>query len=229
MQRIQIFLISTAIISILSCQHNPVFDNELDPSSNNFNSIFNTFSNPILPINNFDQGDFNKPNIWGRTDDAYFYRDNGTIVRSYVNKQPLPGGTGYAYKLDFNVSYSPSSAAGWTQILGDNNYPEIGAFNAKCMCLKSLSFWIRGEKGGEIFGVVLADDSVCTDPPVKSTNIGFNVTIDWQEISFPLEILTKNSSGNNVNLTRLQTILILFSGWDVTSGTVYIDNLAFKW
>lgn len=229
MQRIHLFIMVIIIISMLRCENNPALDNELDPYGNNFNSIFIAYSNPISLINNFDQGDFNKANIWGYKDDASYSSNNGIIARSYVNIPPLLGGTGYAYKLNFDVSHGSASAAGWTQMLGNLNNPEIGAFNAKCMGFKTLSFWIRGEKGGEIFGVVLADDSFSTDPPLKSTNIGFIVTTDWKEVSFPLELLTKSSNNNKVNLTKLKSLTILFSGGDVTTGTVYIDNLALKW
>lgn len=90
---------------------------------------------------------------------------------------------------------------------------------------KYLSFWVRGEKGGERFTVKLADEKWVLQEdalPVGDVNefLRRGVTTQWQEVRIPLERFTL------LHKDRLGGVTLDFD----TPGkhTVYIDDVAFK-
>jgi hypothetical protein len=214
---------------VLGCDSNPTFENPSDPLSKFFTLPISTPE--IVLVNDFDQGAFGRPNHWGWSDSIYYEVNEGRIIRRFTNAEPLLGGKGYALRLDFDVTNNSGSAAGYAELLGDAENVEVGAFNARTMGLKFLSFWIRGENGGEKFEVGIKDDSVETDPKLKSKDIPFEVTTNWRELDIPLDRLTTGSRGARIKLSRITYLTIGFSAGRTGSGkgTVYMDNLSFKW
>lgn len=88
-----------------------------------------------------------------------------------------------------------------------------------------LSFWVRGQRGGERFTIKLADrtwiekeDSVAVGE--ISTYLPKGVTTTWQEVLIPL------SSARNLDLQTLGGLTIDFSA--PGQHTIYLDDVCFK-
>jgi len=95
---------------------------------------------------------------------------------------------------------------------------------------KYLSFWIRGEKGGENLNLGVADKAyfnrsdIYRSLPVTHYLPNKMVTKEWQQVFFPMEYF-------KVNWAEIEMITINFDSYIFKNGegegTIYIDDLAF--
>ena len=126
-------------------------------------------------------------------------------------------------RLDFTALGLPHSYSGWEVLLGDiNSGIDLTSYN-------SLTFYIRGAKGGETPNVWLMT-------PIAGG--GFRryyrdvekyrqVTTQWQEIVIPFEhFMTGTLPEEKIDLQRINKIQVVFEWYpEPTSGTIYIDDL----
>ena len=93
----------------------------------------------------------------------------------------------------------------------------------------TLSFWVKGEKGGEVFDIGLADqrmqdlemDAVYVGSVNNFLPKGNGVTTEWQEVKVPL---TKISS--EIELTSMGSFVLWFRYEG--KGRVYLEDILFK-
>lgn len=89
-----------------------------------------------------------------------------------------------------------------------------------------LSFWVKGERGGEDFEICLADKTwIARQDSVPLGKVGRflagGVTTHWQEVVIPL-----SDVGQRLDLSRLGGFTIRFPS--AGEFTVYIDDISFK-
>ncbi|MBC8446711.1 MAG: hypothetical protein H8D78_03085 [Chloroflexi bacterium] len=106
--------------------------------------------------------------------------------------------------------------------------PLPGSFSAWAVPLRicdattseSLSFWVRGENGGERFEVGLKDSTTPSgqEPKIQQTASG-----DWQYVSIPLQGF---QDLKKQDLSSLENFSLGFK-YDLGNGTIYIDELTF--
>ncbi|MBN1587564.1 MAG: hypothetical protein JW937_09100 [Candidatus Omnitrophica bacterium] len=86
-----------------------------------------------------------------------------------------------------------------------------------------ISFWVRGEEGGEVFLMGVADrhwdevgDSVKSEPIGKYLS-GGKVTTEWQQANVPLDYFF-------VDRAKLSSVAFVFDT-GAGAGTIYVDDL----
>jgi len=141
-----------------------------------------------------------------------------TITSSIVSAEDL-GPNNRCLRLDYVKK--PESFSGWVTVLevGDQ-YVDISKYS-------QIRFKVRGERGGELFTVGLADQRWYEmQDLVQSSQIERylpnGVTTQWQEVTIPL------SHFSNLKFEEIAMIGIHFNCRPEMEGTVYIDNLRFE-
>jgi len=90
---------------------------------------------------------------------------------------------------------------------------------------KSVSFWVKGARGGEDFEIGMADKNwlnIGDSLKVGSVNdyLEVGITTDWQEVTIPLEDFGK------LDLTLMGSFVINFH--KKGDSVVFIDDLRFN-
>lgn len=185
--------------------------------------------------------DFNDgvdPNELGGAIDKIESQPNSVVILSYDEPNKL-GATGYAMKIDYDMDDSdPYAHAGFWTRLADEIDPGLDI-----RMHDVLSFWVKGETGGELFKVSIRGplDTVPSDPQATETKIHINdylpqgVSTAWQKVSIPIAAFT-----------RLVDVGISVPPWDVRDnlklfailfekeigsadiGVIYIEDIAFE-
>jgi len=90
-----------------------------------------------------------------------------------------------------------------------------------------LSFWVKGEKGGEKFDIGLADNQM-QDLQIDAVYAGpvdlflpGGVTTEWQEVKVPLARL-----GAQIDLTNMGSLVLWFKYEG--KGRIYVEDIMFK-
>jgi len=107
--------------------------------------------------------------------------------------------------------------AGWYTLL---NNADISNYNA-------LTFWVKGDKGGEKFDIGLADakmqefqmDAVYAGPIDLFLPLG--VTTEWQKVKIPVSRVE-----SQIDLNKMGSIVLWFKYGG--EGKVYIDDMEFE-
>ncbi|MDD5449313.1 MAG: sugar-binding protein [Candidatus Omnitrophica bacterium] len=92
----------------------------------------------------------------------------------------------------------------------------------------TLSFWVRGEKGGEKFDIGLADarmqdleiDAFFLGSVTSFISDGF-VTTEWKEVKVPL-----SRASSAINLSKMGSMVFWFKYGG--EGRIYVDDIKFK-
>ncbi|MBU4488992.1 MAG: PKD domain-containing protein [Candidatus Omnitrophica bacterium] len=160
-------------------------------------------------IDDFNDG--TDPNIVGGATSTYA-TTGATCSRSYYNENPanVLGGSGYSVKIAYNIT-------------GVGSY---GSFNCALQNLdarkySTLSFWVKGQTGGEIFKVGLKDFASHETKIMITDYLLRGVTTEWQKVSIPFaafRAVTDWDKLSNLSLIFEQTI---GSG----TGVIYIDSV----
>jgi len=174
---------------------------------------------PITPgpvLDDFNDG--GRLNNWGY-DTGAFYWGGGFCVDSRDTTSPQEGL--FCLKLDYDIS-ALNSFAGYWSLLGGAN---LGGYT-------SISFWIKGTVGGELFKVELQNNSTNNDrnrAQVYITDyLDGGITTTWQEVTIPFHNFV-----NLDNWTNMKTLVFVFENYQSvtngspTQGTVYIDRISF--
>ncbi len=164
----------------------------------------------------FEEGVFNR---WGGQFNAYGRLPSWT--RTYLDPKVHQASSGHSLRL--TVHRERDGFAGvWLGF-----YPASGAgrqfFDARTY--RFLSFWVKGEKGGEDFEVQLADDTSeqreeeVPKRPIRAY-LPKGVSTDWQEVLVPL------SDFPGVHLGRLANLVLNFPS--PGDYRVYLDDVTLK-
>jgi len=126
-----------------------------------------------------------------------------------------PGSVGYALRLEYN---KVGGWCGWYTLL---NGIDVSKYN-------TLTFWVKGEHGGERFDIGMADDKM-QDFEIDAVYAGpvqaflpQGVTTEWQQVKIPLQGLR-----SDLNLTRLGSLVLWFRYEG--KGAIQIDDVAFAY
>lgn len=140
-----------------------------------------------------------------------------------------PAGKSLVIRYDKQNTGGPNGEGGWC---GYYSILKIGSRYFDASPYTKLTFWVKGEKGGENFKIGMADrhwEEV--GDSVKSEEIGVyltpknQITTDWQKASIPLEAFF-------IDMKEIASISVCFEGdcfpESKGNGIVYIDELAFE-
>lgn len=178
--------------------------------------ILNFDSNPPQPHQDPNGGGVD-PNSFGGNSYAF---GNASVSYEAIN-DPFP-------QQDFGPQ-------GWVQRIEAQDNQNTGVFitlnNHSISRWGSVSFWVRGEAGGESYDVGLKDSVVdyvggfLTPTEVKLPIAEFHpqgqITTEWTEVRIPL----REFSGRYMRTTSMDNIS--FTATASNGGTIYIDDIAF--
>jgi len=140
-------------------------------------------------------------------------RPSYTVMTKVLDTRP--GSVGYALRMEYN---KVGGWCGWYTLL---NGIDVSKHNA-------LTFWVKGEHGGERFDVGLADDKMQDleiDAVYAGSVLAFlpqGVTTQWQQVKIPLQGLR-----SDLDLTRLGSLVLWFRYEG--KGAIQIDDVAFTY
>lgn len=160
-------------------------------------------------VDNFERLD--KRNSVGREQYTFV---NGAAA---INGQHAKGSPNGIYRLSYGGNIGVINAyasdlksyAGWTTKLGGIDCSQCG----------TLSFDIRGAKGGENASLYLADGNFRWGADVAKYA---KVTTSWQRVIIPL----REFADYGTDLTHLAELQFVFEG-EKMSGTIYLDDICF--
>ncbi|MDD5423851.1 MAG: glucoamylase family protein [Candidatus Omnitrophica bacterium] len=117
-------------------------------------------------------------------------------------------------QVKYNVSGNKQESGFWFGLIGRDlsKYAEV-------------SFWVKGEKGGEEFKVGIKDSSYFEDKMDIKDLLPGGVTTQWQKVSIPLADF--KSIKNWFNMDNFSITFRNDYGQPFT-GTIYVDGLAFS-
>lgn len=118
-------------------------------------------------------------------------------------------------RLTFNPSV-PGSFCGWMVIFPDH-------YDASKK--SALSFWVRGDRGGEQFEVGIKDRKT---PPGQEPKEPVSARPQWRHVSIPLTHFSATRAGlsSPQDLSALENVSLNFV-FQLGSGAIYVDNFAF--
>jgi hypothetical protein len=169
---------------------------------------------PITPgpvLDDFNDG--GKLNNWGYNTGSFDFQ-GGSCIDSRVTTSPQEGP--YCLKLDYDVSSKDSYSGYWTLLGGEN----LSAYT-------SISFWVKGTAGRELFKVELKNNSSSAAVYITDYLDG-GVTTIWQEVTIPFHnfVNINNWSGMTELVFTFENSQSGTNGSPV-QGTIYIDRISF--
>jgi len=165
----------------------------------------------VLEINDFRDS---IPNMNALGLSNWIFTNGAAAIQAKMQKISgfIPGD--YSMRISFGGSIGLDlgeagfSYAGWSTGLGGI---DISMFD-------SLRFYVRGQKGGEVFNIYFDDGD--RRRPVSVTKFG-TVSKTGNNISIPLNEYIRQG----VDLTHITELQFVFE-WNETSGTIWADNIA---
>jgi hypothetical protein len=173
-------------------------------------------SAPALSLWGFDQGIFNE---WaGRYN---VYQREPSWARTYLDAATARPGRGHSLRV--TVHQDPKAFCGlWMDLAGEagasKNFQDASAY-------RYLSFWIKGERGGEDFELTLADaaraeNSESLTPLRLTSYLPGGVTRNWQEVLIPL------TNYPTLDLSHLARLILHFTA--PGDYRFYLGDIALK-
>ncbi|MBN1383404.1 MAG: hypothetical protein JW983_00790 [Elusimicrobia bacterium] len=144
----------------------------------------------------------------------------GTYV-AHVDSMSAHGNVGYCLKI-----VHLNTNTGWFRLEFDDTYANIISTYNESGTYKSLSFWVRGENGGETFEINLrADGGVESDWRPHITHfLPGGITTSWQKVVVPVETLVQGYSPTNAQ--KVDGVIFNFRNL-CPAATIYIDDVIF--
>lgn len=171
---------------------------------------------PVRMIDDFNLGIQNLLGGYRNT-----FQSSPSSASSLLVSDVFRGHSGQSLRVEVNKQ-TEGFCGMWIHLF-DFREPGHGYFDTRRY--EYLSFWVRGEKGGEDFVVQMADQEwIEKEDSVRVGSIRQflpeGITTDWQEVLIPLASL------RNLDRQRIGGLTFNFN----TTGqhTVYIDDLSFK-
>ena len=155
----------------------------------------------VLPIWDFERGIVN---VWGGHYNVY--EREPSWARTYLEPKATPSKEGYSLRV--NVHRGGGGFCGvWMDLAGGSGSPER---SHDASSYRYLSFWIKGERGGEDFELSLADASMGEDDEPQTVlrvtaYLPGGVTTGWQEVLIPL------AEFRGVDLRKLARLTLHFT------------------
>lgn len=166
----------------------------------------------FLLLDDFDHSDLN---LLGRKTNTY--KKLPSVCKFERVTDVHLGNAGRSLKLIYNKE--PRGWCGYYTLLNqiDGEYYDLTKY-------KSLSFWVRGEKGGETFEIGMADKNwLNIGDSLKAGHIEKylpgGVTTQWQQVIVPLEEF------GALDLSQMGSFVINFN--KKQKGVIYIDDIKF--
>jgi len=210
-------ILKTATILALFLSLSGIAFSQVDRSAQvSVNSIVEEpiISGPVLD----DFNDGGKLNNWGYNTGS-FYVTGASCVDSRDAASPQEGQ--FCLKLDHNVSTSGSYAGYFSQLGGK----DLSAYT-------SISFWVKGTVGGELFKIELKNNSAVPGrnrAAVYVTDyLDGGVTTTWQQVTIPFHNFVNLDGWNN-----MIELVFVFENYQSgingspPQGTIYIDRISF--
>jgi len=169
---------------------------------------------PVL--DNFNDGN-SRNNWWHET--GSFSDGGASCVDSRDATSPQEGL--FCLKLDYDVSPSESYAGYWSKLGGE----DLSGYT-------SISFWVKGTAGGELFKIELKNSSTVVNRSTAAVYVtdylDGGVTTSWQEVSIPFHNFVNLDSWNNM----IELVFVFENYQSDTNGsplqgTIYIDTISF--
>jgi len=140
---------------------------------------------------------------------------------AFATEETFRGGAGRSLKIE--AHQKPGGFCGAWMHLFDMKADQKKFFDSRNFAY--LSFWVRGEKGGEDFTIKMADETWIgkeDSVPVGSVKqfLPGGITTQWQEVLVPLAKLDR--------LDRMSMGGVTFDFTNPGDATVYIDDISFK-
>ncbi|MDO8729657.1 MAG: sugar-binding protein [Candidatus Omnitrophota bacterium] len=140
-------------------------------------------------------------------------RPSYTVMTKVLDTRP--GSVGYALRMEYS---KVGGWCGWYTLL---NGIDVSKHNA-------LTFWVKGEHGGERFDIGMADHEM-QDMEIDAVYAGSilaflpqGVTTQWQQVKIPLQGLR-----TSLDLARLGSLVLWFRYEG--KGSIQIDDVAFAY
>ncbi len=140
-------------------------------------------------------------------------RPSYTVITKVLDTRP--GMVGNSLRIEYS---KVGGWCGWYTLL---NGIDVSRHNC-------LTFWVKGEHGGERFDIGLADDRM-QDLQIDAVYVGSiaaflpqGVTAEWQQVKIPLQSLR-----SDLNLTRMGSLVLWFRYEG--HGAIQIDDVAFSY
>ena len=168
-------------------------------------------------------------NLLGGRTSVYEQPPSRAIATTTDREYYGPSGKSLAIRYDKKNTGGPGGTGGWC---GYYSILKVGQKYFDALKFTKITFWVKGERGGENFQVGLADrhwEEV--GDSVKSEEIGVylsptnQIATEWQQASIPLDAFF-------IDLKEVASIAICFEGdcfpEGKGTGVVYIDEVAFE-
>jgi len=207
---------TTTILALLLPLCGSVFGEVVDTAGVEVNSTVEEtiISGPVLD----DFNDGGRLNNWGYDTGAYAA---GGASCSDSRDATSPQEGLFCLKLDYNVSTSGSYAGYWSQLGGE----DLSGYT-------SISLWVKGTVGGELFKVELKNSSTTINRSTAAVYVtdylNGGVTTSWKEVTIPFHSFVNLDSWNNM----VELVFTFENSQSITNGntlqgTVYIDRISF--
>ncbi len=170
----------------------------------------------VLPIWDFERG---IANVWGGHYNVY--EREPSWGRTYLEPKVTPSKEGHSLRV--NVHRGGGGFCGvWMDLAGGSGSPER---SHDASSYRYLGFWIKGERGGEDFGLSLADAMSGEDDEPQTVlrvtaYLPGGVTARWQEVLIPL------AEFRGVDLRKLARLTLHFT--QPGSHRFYLDRIELK-
>jgi hypothetical protein len=151
------------------------------------------------------------------------HSDDTVITHTFIsNASGVKPFAGKNYSLQ--IDYDTSKGYGW---FFDGLASDWGNVDTSLTGYNYLSFWVRGNAGGEGFQVGLGNSSYVESRMQVNQFLPNGITTQWQKVVIPLSVLEASSP-----ITRgvVSKFVIAVDGTALNGaaqGTVYIDNITF--
>jgi len=171
---------------------------------------------PSVVVWDFEQG---IGNAWDGHYNAYMREPSW--ARTYLDPNVKPASSGHALRVTAHREVEGFCGV-WMEFYPRDEAPRR---YLDASPYRFLSFWIRGQKGGEEFELQLVDDAPEADEEARPKRplrayLSQGATTEWQEVLIPL------ADFHGLNLRRLARLTLHFT----TPGDYrfYLDEIAFK-
>lgn len=161
-------------------------------------------------VDDFDDGA--DPNKLGGATSTYISGAGQTCTRTYYNTDlaNVLDGSGYSIKIQYNIS----GGGAYGRFDCALNSIDARKYNA-------VSFWVKGNAGGEIFKVALKDNQLHETKIMITDYLSRGITTEWQKVIIPFAAFKTVTY-----LDKIDTFSLYFeSAINSGSGAIYIDDI----
>lgn len=146
---------------------------------------------------------------------AFYWNTGGEFVARYVEEDHCRHEGPYGLRMEYDMRGEAHGGWGVQWVSAP-----AGHFDASATGRSSLTFWVRGTRGGELFQLGLKDTSG-NEFKIESENLVVISSTEWRQVSVDLSDFT------GVNAASIENISFAFSRND-GEGTLCLDDVRFE-